>query len=764
MRILLIVHGYPPLASAGTEVYVRSLARALAVDGRDDLFVLTRDNDASRPEYHVRYATDDAVKVVRINNTFQSCRSFADSYLNPDFLRVAMKEVGALRPDVAHIHHLTCLSTGLPEALAARGCPVVMTLNDYWMMCHRGQLFDLDNARCAGPFDGGCGRCVPPAALAAPAAFRAVRLARSLPIPGMRLLERIGAAAFESATPVERARSATVARLTDMRDAARHVDLFLAPSATMAGMCERFGIERARLRQCDQGIDLEPFQATRREPSSSVRLGYAGGLLPSKAPHLLLEAAATLPAGSVTVDVLGSGGSFHGDDRYARRLTPLLAHPFVRRVGAVPHERMADALAAVDVVVVPSVWIENAPFIIREAFASGAPVIASNLGGMREMIVHERDGLLFEPGSPAALAVAIRRLVTEPDLLPHLRGGIRPPASIRQDAGTLRQMYATLTAHPRRASTVRPFGTAGRRGANPEGTAAVVLNFRTPDQTWLAVRSLQASDHPPGEIVIVDNGSQDGSVPYLAGRLPDVTIIEAGANHGYSAGCNVGIAHAMEKGADLIVLVNSDAVLKPDAFTALRAAARDYPDAGVFGALILSREEPDQVASAGLLFSERTARMRHRAAGSRVAQVSPGAHDVPAISGCVMMIRIAVLRRIGLLDEAYFYSFEDLDYCLRARRAGFRVLLVPGAVAYHEGGRTIGRRSSQRVYFATRNHLRLARSTLSGSRLSHAARGALIVGMNAAYAVLSPQVPLVGGLTAVARGARDHVRGRYGGG
>ena len=89
-------------------------------------------------------------------------------------------------------------------------------------------------------------------------------------------------------------------------------------------------------------------------------------------------------------------------------------------------------------------------------------------------------------------------------------------------------------------------------------------------------------------------------------------------------------------------------------------------------------------------------------------------------------------------------------------------LLVPGAIAYHEGGRSIGRRSPNRVYFATRNHLRLARSTLAGTPIAHAARSALIVGMNATYAVLSPEVPLVSGLAAVVRGTCDHLRGRYG--
>jgi GT2 family glycosyltransferase len=546
-----------------------------------------------------------------------------------------------------------------------------------------------------------------------------------------------------------------------MRAAARHVQVFLAPSATMSEMFARFGLGPERLRRCDQGIDLEPFRVFRRQPSTILRLGYAGGLIPSKAPHVLLEAASRMPAGSVSVDVLGGGGAFHGDDSYARRIAPLLALPFVRRTGFVPHERMPEALAAVDVVVVPSVWIENAPFIIREAFASGAPVIASNLGGMREMVRDDGDGLLVEPGSPESLTAAIRRTVSEPDLLPRLRAGVMAPMTIQRDAEALRQLYSDLALK----SKVTQVRAAPRRSEPSPRTCGIVLNYETPDQTWLAARSLQTSEAALDEIVIVDNGSRDASAAFVRARLPDVGLIETPGNLGFSGGCNAGIRHALERGADAVLLVNSDVVLRPDALGALFAAAREHPDAGILGALLLSREEPDHVASAGLSFSERTARLRHRNAGARIAQIAPGlAHDVPAISGCVMWIRTSVFRRVGLLDEDYFYSFEDLDFCLRARRAGFRVLLVPGAIAYHEGGRSIGRRSPNRVYFATRNHLRLARSTLAGTPIAHAARSALIVGMNAAYAVLSPEVPLVSGLAAVVRGTCDHLRGRYGAG
>lgn len=154
--------------------------------------------------------------------------------------------------------------------------------------------------------------------------------------------------------------------------------------------------------------------------------------------------------------------------------------------------------------------------------------------------------------------------------------------------------------------------------------------------------------------------------------------------------------------------------------------------------------------------------MRHRAAGARVSSLPPsGLERTDAVSGCVMLVRRAVFERAGLFDVDYFFSFEDIDLCLRAAAAGFGTACVHDAVAYHEGGRSIGRRSARRVYFATRNHLRLARRA-GGSRGRHL-RSGLVVGLNAAYVLVAPEAPIIGGLAAVARGVWHHVSGRYGG-
>jgi GT2 family glycosyltransferase len=126
------------------------------------------------------------------------------------------------------------------------------------------------------------------------------------------------------------------------------------------------------------------------------------------------------------------------------------------------------------------------------------------------------------------------------------------------------------------------------------------------------------------------------------------------------------------------------------------------------------------------------------------------------------LITRTALERVGYLDEAYFFGLEDLDLCLRARAAGFEVVCAHQATAVHEGSATIGRRSPARLYYAARNHLRLAQTRAPLPGPLGAARAVSIVALNALHAIArAPAPPLWGGL-AVARGVADHLRGRYG--
>jgi GT2 family glycosyltransferase len=557
-------------------------------------------------------------------------------------------------------------------------------------------------------------------------------------------------------------REATLARLEHMRSAVADVRFFLAPSATLAAEFARFGLPNDRVLRCNQGISTGGFEGIRRTTSSRLRVGFAGGLQPTKGCDILIDAVEHLPAGSVAVDVLGNGGSYHGDDRFVKAMQSRLGHTAMRRLGSVSHERMPAVLADLDVLVVPSTWIENAPFIIREAFAAHVPVIASDLGGMAEMVHDGVDGLLFRPGDSGGLAAVLRRLIEEPTLLSTLRAGITKPMSIEEDAAQLREVYVRAGAETRRRLAGRQFQVRSIDTALKQ-TAAVVLNYRTPDQTYLAVRSLQSSFAIPGEILVVDNHSGDGSADSLRSSLNGVRVLESPENLGFAGGCNLGIRAALDSGARFVLLMNSDAVLAPDALDYLVQAIEQQPSFGIAAPVLLSREEPDHVASAGILFSLRTGRMRHRAAGRRFAALgSDPLRTVDAASGCVMLIRREVFESIGVLDEDYFFSFEDIEFCLRARRAGFETVCVQDARVYHEGGRSIGRRSPKRVYFATRNHLRLAGET--GARATRPLRLAAVAAFNAAYVLVSPESPLIGGTIAFGRGIWHHIIGRYGAG
>jgi GT2 family glycosyltransferase len=188
------------------------------------------------------------------------------------------------------------------------------------------------------------------------------------------------------------------------------------------------------------------------------------------------------------------------------------------------------------------------------------------------------------------------------------------------------------------------------------------------------------------------------------------------------------------------------------------------PDAGIAGPVVLARSDPDRVASLGMSYARLSGRMRHRGAGTRLGGLKlPAGRAVDGVSGCLMLVEREVFEAIGLLDEDYFFSFEDLDFCLKARRTGFATVLSGSATVYHEGSRSIGADTPRRLYFAARNHLLLARRIdAPAGRLAFLGRASWIVLLNLAHAVRSKGGSLPERLAAVGEGVRDYAAGRFG--
>jgi GT2 family glycosyltransferase len=297
------------------------------------------------------------------------------------------------------------------------------------------------------------------------------------------------------------------------------------------------------------------------------------------------------------------------------------------------------------------------------------------------------------------------------------------------------------------------------------GTAtAVIVNYRTPQATLSCVNALIAAGSDARDIIVVDNGSGDDSTERLSAGLAGSRLITTPRNLGFAAGSNLGIREAFASGGDLVFLVNSDAEVRPGTVEALTRALERDSSLGIVGPVVVSRDTPQRIETLGIRYSRATGRMRHLGWRQPLESLEPfETREVDGISGCAMLIRREVFDRVGTLDEEYFFGFEDLEFCLRAGALGLRCACVGSAVVVHERNRSIGRASSARVYYATRNHLRLvARDPSVRTRAGRVFALTNTVVLNLAHVLFTAEVRLPAGMRGYWLGVRDHFAGRYG--
>jgi hypothetical protein len=235
---------------------------------------------------------------------------------------------------------------------------------------------------------------------------------------------------------------------------------------------------------------------------------------------------------------------------------------------------------------------------------------------------------------------------------------------------------------------------------------AVVLNWNGCEDTLACLESLARVDHPDLAVVCVDNGSRDGSQEAIRARFPDVTLIEAGANLGYAGGNNLGLRHALERGAAWIMLVNNDATVAEDVIEGFERAVRERPRAGILAGKVYFADRPTRIWFAGQRVSELLGysgrpRGYGRPDGSRYDAVC----ETDRAVGALMAVSRQMLESVGLLDEALFAYVEDVDWALRARAAGFQVVFAPGACARHRVSASTGGEaaSTHTLYYGVRN-------------------------------------------------------------
>ncbi|HEX5132454.1 MAG TPA: glycosyltransferase family 2 protein [Candidatus Krumholzibacteria bacterium] len=249
----------------------------------------------------------------------------------------------------------------------------------------------------------------------------------------------------------------------------------------------------------------------------------------------------------------------------------------------------------------------------------------------------------------------------------------------------------------------------------PPSVTVIILTWNGRALTLDCLDSLAKVTTPNVRTLVVDNASADGTRDAIVERFgPRVTLIANPENLGYAAGNNVGIERALADGADFILLLNNDTVVDPAFIDELLKDFAAHPGAGIAGPKTYYFTPPDRIWFAGGEVSLWRGTARHIG----IREIDHGQYDtagpVDYVSGCALMARRAVFERIGALDDGYRAYFEDTDFCLRARHAGFGVRYVPTARIWHRisastGGQLARRKVTRKLRSSARFFRRHAR-------------------------------------------------------
>jgi glycosyltransferase involved in cell wall biosynthesis len=372
MRIVICSSFFPPHHLGGAELVAYKQATALRALGHDvrvfcgrlgGHFWRSRGAKVERDVFHT----------TRVSLAPQDISGTSWDFRSPDIRREFCRVLEAFSPDLVHVHNLVGLSLMMIDECHKRRLPTVMTLHDYWGICFKNTLLK-NNARLCHQGGLDCLGC------------REV-LTGNLPLP----------------TPVRNAHI-----LLSLRKVSR----FISPSRYLAEQYAANGIPREKISVIKNGIDVDNFAPPRRR-HDPLTLGFVGHLGKHKGLDILLHALSLIEAKKFRLLVVGTGEEVEPLKAFCRELG-LQRH--VTFHGHVNNQRIASIYQQIDVLIVPSVWPENSPVTITEAMASGIPVIASEIGGIGELVEDGVTGFLVPVRDSQAMAERIRRFIDRPDL------------------------------------------------------------------------------------------------------------------------------------------------------------------------------------------------------------------------------------------------------------------------------------------------------------------------------------------------------------
>lgn len=423
MRVLIVSHGHPSYSIGGAEVASHGLFRAINRTAEHEALYLSR-----APSEFRRHAGTPLMSLGHsARETFLHTGAWDEFWLsNNDLSEMSVALTAYLErldPDVVHFHHV--IGLGVESiALTRRVLPrarIVVTFHEYLAICaNHGQMMKAASRKlCYGASPASCNACFP-----------------------------------------DRSPAQFFSREQHLKNHLLLADAFVSPSRFLAERYTAWGLPAERFRVIENGVTGSPAPA---RPLSGDgrrnRFAFFGQISEFKGLHIVLDAIGRIPDdvwGDATLSVFGGNLEFQ-PKAFQNRFETLMAGAGrrARFFGSYRQEDLAGLMAEVDWVIMPSIWWENSPVVIQEAFLHRRPLLVSGIGGMAEKVRHEIDGLHFRAGSPESLADAMTRALSETGLWPRLSQAAPTPPSADAAAAEHLELYREIGAPSEPAEIAR---------------------------------------------------------------------------------------------------------------------------------------------------------------------------------------------------------------------------------------------------------------------------------------------------------------------
>lgn len=447
LSILLAVHHFPPDRVAGAELFAYRLASGLLARGHRVQVVCAEASEARSRNGPIAWADQEynGIPVRRLSLSRAASEPLRARYDDPHLAAHFSELIASRSPDLVHLISGYLLGIAPLRAAQAFGIPTVVSLTDFWFLCPTIQLLRGDGSLCFGPEPLECLRC----ARDEQRRFRWID--RHAPAQMQRFWH------FAARSP------ALASRLTVTPEIAvwserpvllsewlNRATLIAPVTKYLADVHATNGIDSTRFRIMPFGV--RPLTAPPRDPSEPLHIGYLGQIAPVKGVETLIRAFRQLGTANREPRAprrakLFLHGALNAFPDYVRQLKAIAAEDAeISWQGAYTPEQLRGILANLDVVVVPSLWHENSPHVVLEAFAANRPVVGTKVGGIAELVQHGSNGLLFARGDAADLSRQLQRIIDEPGLLAELRSHIPPVRTVEEELDDWFELYRNATA------------------------------------------------------------------------------------------------------------------------------------------------------------------------------------------------------------------------------------------------------------------------------------------------------------------------------